>query len=88
MATITTSERLLLDNIARNQYTDGQLGPNVLVWSDCLDFGPQQIAKTSIPGILASLINKGLALSDGEVTALTEEGYEMWKQEWLDKEAE
>lgn len=82
---ITDMERKLLTNIARNEYTpvngaEPATNDDVYaVWSNCLDCGPHKIAATSIPGILSSLVKKGLADSDGEQVSLTDAGFAAYK---------
>lgn len=76
---LTENEKLLLDNIIRNEYTSGRRGPNVHTWADCLDYSPNRIPSKSVPGIMASLSKKGLAQTDGEVCFATEAGFAAWK---------
>ncbi len=45
------------------------------VWRDCLDQGPETIAPTSLPGLVASLTKKGLATTNGESVGLTPAGF-------------
>jgi hypothetical protein len=74
---LTRGERQLLVNIARNLMTPvNGADPATLddagsVWRDCLDQGPETIAPTSLPGLVASLTKKGLATTNGESVGLT-----------------
>jgi hypothetical protein len=74
---LTRGERQLLVNIARNLMTPvNGAEPATLddagnVWSNCLDQGPETIASTSLPGLVASLTKKGLATTNGESVGLT-----------------
>jgi hypothetical protein len=86
---LTELEAKLLRNIALNDYQPLNGGEPKLfsqtsaVWSNCLDCGPETIAKKSIPGIVASLVKKGLvwtmdAGTDSTI-ALTEAGFNAYK---------
>lgn len=77
---LTENEKLLLNNIAQNEYTDGQRGPGVWVWCNALTYSPNKIPAASVPGIMASLVKKGLAETDGEVCCLSEAGFAAWKE--------
>lgn len=85
---ITKNEADLLRNIAENQYTDvNGARPHSIndvgaIWSNCLNapFAPVDIAPKSIPGIMSSLVQKGLAKSDGETVWLTAEGFAAYQQ--------
>ena len=76
---LTDNEKLLLDNIAQSEYTNGDRGPWVLVWCNALDYSPNKIPSISVPGIMASLVKKGLAQTDGECCCLTVEGFDVWE---------
>jgi hypothetical protein len=77
---LTRGERQLLVNIARNLMTPvngaepATLDEAGSVWRDCLDQGPETIASTSLPGLVASLTKKGLATTNGESVGLTAAG--------------
>lgn len=83
--TTTDLERKLIRNIAENEYAPGNgARPTTFaecgaVWSNCLECGPEAIAKASLPGALASLVKKGLAWQEGRgkeaTTCLTEAGF-------------
>ncbi len=63
MMSITEKEAKMLRNIAENSYGDGD--PSAWVWADCLDCGPEHLDRASHGGLIASLVKKGLAESDG-----------------------
>jgi hypothetical protein len=84
---VTTLEIAILDCIARNQFSPvngawPKSAEETGTWSaDILDSAVVErpgIRQRSVPGILASLIKKGLAWSNGESTALTATGYAVW----------
>ena len=72
---ITENEKKMIVNIAENNFGDGP------VWSDSLHEGPygEFVARTSFPGIVSSLVKKGLAGTWGtgreSQVALTNNGY-------------
>jgi hypothetical protein len=82
---ITDKEQALLINIAENDFAPSNGGKPATfeecgeVWANCLDCGPNIIAPRSIPGIMASLVAKGLATTDGEGVRLTRAGFEAYK---------
>lgn len=82
MIKITEKERQMIFNIGKNCYTDGD--PGAEVWADCLwDNGPYSMEPTSVPGIVGSLVKKGLVHSGGEraedaCVQLTEKGLELF----------
>ena len=82
---LTRGERQLLVNIARNLMTPvNGAEPKTLdeagsVWRDCLDQGPETIAPTSLPGLVASLTKKDLASANGESVGLTALGFAAYR---------
>lgn len=81
---LTEKECKMLQNIAENDYADGD--PTACVWADCLDCGPNYIPLTSIPGLVASL-SKKMLVNVGDLrqpardrgVQLTEEGLKAYK---------
>lgn len=59
---ITSAEKNVLQNIAENNFADGQEPEEKpWIWSDCIeDNGPNDIASSSVGGIVSSLVKKGL----------------------------
>ena len=82
---LTRGERKLLVNIARNLMTPvngaepATLDEAGSVWRDCLDQGPETIAPTSLPGLVASLTKKDLASANGESVGLTALGFAAYR---------
>lgn len=86
---LTALETKLLRNIALNEYAPGNGAEPAshadcgAVWSNCLDCGPETIAPTSIPGVVASLVKKGLVWQEGSgreaVVALTSAGFDAYR---------
>lgn len=84
--TVTKLEADLLRNVAENYFsvTNGRIprsledvGP---VWSDQLsNSGPIEIKSKSLPGLVASLVKKGLVKSDRECVWLTPAGFDAYK---------
>lgn len=91
---VTNSEKLLLNNLARNLYTQANGGypmdendASGPVWTWSIGDGencPHKLKSRSIPGIVASLSKKGLVsvLEDGKnsTVGLTSLGYQVWKE--------
>lgn len=82
-ANVTHLERLVLVNIAENEYAPGngmrpERADDATCWSDSIDCGPNTIAASSIPGVVSSLSKKGLVLAGGEGVTLTEAGFEAY----------
>jgi hypothetical protein len=84
----TQLEAQMLRNIALNEFAPGNGRPPETfeecgtVWSDCLDCGPEKIPSKSIPGIVASLVKKGLVGTDRvDGCWLTKAGFEAWRDE-------
>lgn len=82
----TDLEAKLLRNIALNEFAPSNgATPETFeecgtVWSDCLDCGPEKIPSRSIPGLVASLVKKGLVGSDRvDGCWLTRDGFEAFK---------
>lgn len=85
---ITTNERAILDCLARNCYCPcNYCRPETFedtgdTWTgEVLNTGSalkKTIKPTSVGGIVASLVRKGLARADGEATGLTRAGFEAW----------
>jgi hypothetical protein len=90
---LTRGERKLLVNIARNLMTPvngaepATLDEAGSVWRDCLDQGPETIASTSLPGLVASLTKKGLATTNGESVGLTPLGLAAYRSVAAEAEA-
>ena len=81
---LTGKEKIVLENIARNDYTTGngaepETVRDTYCWADCVDCGPNNISRKSLPGIIGSLVKKGLVLTDGECIELSEEGFNAYK---------
>jgi hypothetical protein len=87
---LTSNEKKMIRNIAENDYANGE--PDAMVWADCLDCGPCPLPSVrSHGGVIASLIKKGLVVSDGEgwdagsgkdetCVWLTSEGLDHWRE--------
>lgn len=64
----TSKEDLVLQAIGRNFFCDGDEGPGVWVWANCLDQnhvpGFKDLDPTSYGGVVTSLVKKGLMLAD------------------------
>lgn len=83
---MTKLEADLLRNIAENYFAKANGGiPDSLEdvgrsWSDQLsDGGPIEIKSKSIPGLVTSLIKKGLVESDRECVWLTQAGFDAYQ---------
>jgi len=96
---ITELEKLVIENIALNDYTAiNAARPETVedvggVWSDCLDCGPNEINRVSIPGVVSSLVKKGLVETNGETgrdacVYLTDRGLEAFKKLFPKKNGE
>lgn len=77
---ITENEKKMIVNIAENNFGDGP------VWADSLHEGPygEFVERSSFPGIVSSLVKKGLAGTwgkgrDAEI-ALTLDGYSIYNE--------
>lgn len=85
---LTDLETKMLRNIALNDYAPGNgAEPETFadtggVWSNCLDCGPDVVTPKSRPGVIASLVKKGLIWQEGKgseaVIALTRKGYDAY----------
>lgn len=82
---VTDLEKKILENIARNYMTqaNGAMPKDATeteCWVDCIcDQGRHQIEPRQIPGVVSSLVKKGLAWTDGTVCGLTTSGLETYK---------
>jgi hypothetical protein len=81
---ITDKERMVLENIARNDYTtlngaEPECVRDTMCWSDCVSDGPNNVPAKSIPGIIGSLVKKGLVITDGECIELSKDGFNLYK---------
>lgn len=81
---LTDKEKQVLENIARNDYTTGngaepEKREDTYCWADCVDCGPFNVPRKSIPGIIGSLVKKGLVLTDGECIELSDSGFQAYK---------
>lgn len=96
--TITEKEKSLIMMIARNEYNSANYGVPVDIsetntWCNCIDTGfvydhMEKLSSTSIPGVMASLVKKGLADSNGETCCLEEAGLNYYLEEIHDDSLE
>jgi len=95
---ITEKEKSLIMMIARNEYNSANYGvptdiSETNTWCDCIDTGfvydhMEKLSSTSIPGVMASLVKKGFADSNGETCCLEEKGLEYYLNEIHDPKLE
>ena len=88
---ITEKEKTVLQLIAQNEmnpmnYGVPETADDTCTWCNCIDAGyiydhMTQPSMRSIPGIVASLVKKGLLSTNGESIAHTEAGFAIWKSE-------
>lgn len=71
--TITENERSLLIAMRDNDFQDGEHPVNKRIWVDCIQGWSDE---RKFPGTMASLVNKGLATTDGETCAMTQAGFD------------
>lgn len=73
---LTDNELKMLENFMTNDYGDGNDKYDWAVWSNCWDCGIHGAFcnPLSAPGIIGSLVKKGVFDSDGETFYLTEFG--------------
>jgi hypothetical protein len=82
---VTELEKKILENIARNYMSSANGGmpekaADTSCWVDCIcDQGIHQIEPRQIPGVVSSLVKKGLVRTDGTVCGLTEVGLDTYK---------
>lgn len=81
---LTEKEKQVLENIARNDYTTGngaepESHTDTLCWADCVEYGPHDVPRKLIPGIIGSLVKKRFVITDGECIKLSEEGFKKYK---------
>lgn len=90
---ITAKEKTVLQLIAQNEYNSANYGipeshMETVTWCNCIDVGyiyddMEYPSQRSIPGIVASLVKKGLVDSNGETVGHTPLGFQTWKSEIL-----
>lgn len=73
--TITTKEQSLLAAIINNEFHDGRDPVDDSVWVNTLDGWS---GEKSFPGVMASLVRKGFAKTNGESCSVTQAGYEVF----------
>jgi len=88
---ITEKEKTLIMMIARNEYNSANYGvpediSETNTWCNCLDASfvydhMENLSSTSIPGVMASLVKKGLADSNGETCCLEKAGLNYYLEE-------
>jgi hypothetical protein len=71
--TITDNERSLLVAIRDNEFQDGRNPVNNPVWVNCIY---EWDGKPAYGGVMASLVKKGLAETDGETCSITQKGFD------------
>lgn len=84
----TKLEAIVLHHIAYNLFQPGngrrpeKFSDTSAVWSNTItdSNSTEVIRDTSLPGVVSSLSRKGLVVSDGECTRLTEAGFEIWQK--------
>lgn len=81
---VTAGESRLLTNIARNLMTglngaEPTCAADTACWANQLNDGPHRIPERSLPGLMTSLVKKGLATTNGEGCELTEAGFVAYK---------
>ena len=94
----TKKEKTVLQLIAQNEMNTMNYGVpesanDTVTWCNCIDAGYIYEHMThpslkSIPGIVASLVKKGLIDTNGETIAHTDAGFEYWKSEVYIDESE
>lgn len=88
---ITEKEKTVLQLIAQNEYNTMNYGVpesanDTVTWCNCIDAGyiyddMEYPSSASLPGIVASLVKKGLIDTNGETISHTDAGFEYWKSE-------
>ena len=88
---ITEKEKTVLQLIAQNELNpyNGDVPPtaeDTSTWCNCIDAGfiyedMTSPVLASIPGIVASLVKKGLVYTNGESIEHSEAGFAIWKSE-------
>jgi len=88
---ITEKEKTVLQLIAQNEmnpmnYGVPEIADDTFTWCNCIDAGyiyehMTHPSSASIPGTVASLVKKGLLVSNGETIGHTEAGFALWKSE-------
>jgi hypothetical protein len=99
MTKITELERNLLRNIARNEMNTANTyvprsHEETMCWTSLLDAGPNFVGHGSLPGVMSSLVKKGLVTGESVAFAgedatskLTEAGYKAYLEQWPDDAA-
>ena len=87
----TKKEKTVLQLIAQNEYNTMNYGvpessDETVTWCNCIDAGHiyddmEFPSSSSLPGIVASLVKKGLINTNGETIAHTDAGFAYWKSE-------
>ena len=87
----TKKEKTVLQLIAQNEYNNMNYGvpessDDTVTWCNCIDAGyiyddMEYPSSASLPGIVASLVKKGLIDTNGETVAHTDAGFAYWKSE-------
>ena len=78
---LTTLERDVIKAIAENQYSDE---PGDKIWSWAIEYHTKITLKKQIPGVVSSLVKKGLVISidgwgkDDDTVQLTEDGVKVY----------
>jgi hypothetical protein len=88
---ITEKEKTVLQLIAQNEmnplnYGVPEIADDTYTWCNCIDAGyiyehMTHPSMKSIPGIVASLVKKGLLMTNGETIGHSEDGFALWKSE-------
>jgi len=88
---ITEKEKTVLQLIAQNEmnplnYGVPECADDTYTWCNCIDAGYIYDHMThpslkSIPGTVASLVKKGLLVTNGETIGHSETGFALWKSE-------
>lgn len=87
----TKKEKTVLQLVAQNEYNTMNYGVpesanDTVTWCNCIDAGyiyddMEYPSSASLPGIVASLVKKGLIDTNGETISHTDAGFEYWKSE-------
>jgi hypothetical protein len=94
----TKKEKTVLQLIAQNEmnamnYGVPEIADDTFTWCNCIDAGYIYEHMThpslkSIPGTVASLVKKGLLVTNGETIGHSEIGFALWKSEIYIDESE
>ena len=94
----TKKEKTVLQLIAQNEYNTMNYGVpesanDTVTWCNCIDVSfvydhMEKLSSTTIPGVMASLVKKGFASTNGETCCLEDAGLNYYLKEIHDNSLE